>query len=61
MTVTTGTDDDDCETLTSSFWVRTADVSVLTSELRDEFVIAYVALKSVEVLINPDVLLHVTW
>jgi len=59
--MTTGTDDDDCDTLACSFWVRTADISVLTSELRDAFMIAYAALKLVEVLIKPGVLLYVMW
>jgi len=60
MTMTTGTDDDDCDTLTYSVWVRTADISVLTWELRDAFLIACATLKLVEVLINPGVL-YVMW
>jgi hypothetical protein len=61
MTMTTGTDDDDCDTLTYSFWIRTADISVLTWELRDAFLITCAAVKLVEVLINPGVLLYALW
>jgi len=61
MTMTTCNDDDDCDTLTCSFWVRTADISVLTLELRDAFMIAHAAIKLVDVLINPGVLSYVMW